>query len=165
MGKFWKSDRTPSQHLPWRGGLGAVLLVRKSLHGISPISDGRHSFGCGLKGDDDGGALGVGGQNIGGTHNMGGRIGRQGIIHHANGFATTSLLAEGAGALAGTASEGLGAAAVRTMARNKASCWDLDGAMEWNWFGLAGCEWWYYELVVCDQLIYWRMQVKYDALG
>lgn len=74
MGAFWKSDRTPSQHLPWRGGLGAVLFVRKSLHGISPISDGRHSFGCGLKGGGGGGALGVGGQNIGGTHNMGGRI-------------------------------------------------------------------------------------------
>ena len=110
-----------------------MLLVRKSLHGISPISDGRHSLGCGLKGDGGGGALGVGGQNIGGTHNMGGRIGRQGIIHHANGFATASLLAEGAGALAGTAAaEGDGVAAVMTMARNKARCWDSDGAMEWN---------------------------------
>ena len=45
MGASWTSDLRPSQHLPWFGGSGAVLLVRKSLHGISPISGVRHSFG------------------------------------------------------------------------------------------------------------------------
>ena len=45
MVAFFRSDLRPSQHLLGLGGAGAVLLVRKSLHGISPIIDGRHSFG------------------------------------------------------------------------------------------------------------------------
>ena len=92
---------------------------------MSPIKDGRHSFGSGFAGG--GGALGVGGQNIGGIQNNWGRNEKQGM-HHADGFATTSLLLEGAGALSLTAAEGCGVAAIRTTARSKAR-WDLDGAI------------------------------------
>lgn len=64
---------------------------------------------------------------MGGIQNNCGRNEKQGT-HNADVFATTSLLVEGVGGLALTASEGCGVAAIRTTARNKAR-WDLDGAI------------------------------------
>jgi hypothetical protein len=113
MGASSKSDLRPSQHLPGYGGGGAVLLMMKSLHGISPIMDGRHSFGWGI-----GGVGGVGGPNIG-DRNGGHQQKDCALFGGCTPVVGGSVLA---------AAEGCDMAAIRTVARKKTR-WHLDGAI------------------------------------
>jgi hypothetical protein len=123
MGVSFMSDLRPSQHLPGYGGGGAVLLVRKSLHGISPIIDGRHSFGCGGIGGL-GGDGGVGGHKI--EPKIGAKMGHN--IGDKNGHKQASrslgfggcVVVEEVGGSGLTAAEGCGMAAIMAMARKKA---------------------------------------------
>ena len=75
MGALSTRDLKAPQHVA--GGVGTAVLVRKSMHGISPISGVRHSVSCagggggvvgetGLAGSCGGGATGVAGSCGGG---------------------------------------------------------------------------------------------------
>jgi hypothetical protein len=93
----------------------------KSLHGISPIIDGRHSFGCGAIGTG-----GDGGPNIGDTNGQQDRCAKK--LCHFDGCA--AVVVGEVGGLALMAAEGCGVAAIRAMARNKARWQYLDGAID-----------------------------------